>query len=123
MEKPAQERRRSKRYRHEMAGGWHPLLVKHPSEQEWRPVFVHNISKGGLCLDIAGPVELADQMDLKALVDITLAPIRCKGAVVRLKPLENPYKTEVGICFTIVDDKDSDLIDALAWAQEQQTRE
>lgn len=117
MENTPQERRKSKRYYREMAGNWHRFGGASPQgEAQWVPTFVHNISRGGLCFDLAEPVELAQQVQFKTQVDATMAPIRCKGAVVRLRPLGNRY-TEVGVCFTVIDDKDADFVDVLAWGQ------
>ena len=80
-----------------MPGGWHPLLVEDSSRDGWRPTFVHNISKGGLCFDMPGPVALADQMQFKTQVDITLDSIRCKGAVVRLNERPDGREIDPGV--------------------------
>jgi hypothetical protein len=120
MEPSGAERRRSKRYAEQIVVQWQRQLSPEalPTE-EWRYAFIRDISKGGLCFESGEPVGAGDILYFKVKIHFALWPFGCTGQVVRVRPLSKPGNFEIGVMFLQIDPKDADLIDLLAWEQEQ----
>ena len=120
MEPSGQERRQSKRYAEQVVVQWQKQ--KSPEAlpgDEWHYAFIRDISKGGLCFETGQPVALKDLLFFKVKIHFALWPFNCTGQVLRVRPLSKPGTFEVGVMFVSIDPKDADLIDLLAWEQEQ----
>lgn len=111
------DRRQSKRYAQQLVVQWQRQELE-PSE-EWRHAFVRDISKGGLCFETTESLAMGDLLCFKVKIHFSLWPFNCTGQVVRLRALSKTNYFEVGIMFVSIDPKDADLIDLLAWEQEQ----
>ena len=117
MEFSGQERRQSKGYAEQVVVQWQRQGAK-PSE-EWRYAFIRDISKGGLCFETGESLAMDEILLFKVKIHFALRPFDCTGRVLRVKPLSKPKHFEIGIIFTNIDPKDADLVDLLAWEQEQ----
>lgn len=117
MEHSGQERRQSKRYAEQIVVQWQGQEAS-PAD-EWHYAFIRDISKGGLCFETGESLAMGDLLSFKVKIHFSLWPFNCSGQVVRVKPLSKPRMLEVGVMFLSIDPKDADLIDLLAWEQEQ----
>ena len=111
------DRRQSKRYAQQLVVQWQRQQVE-PSE-DWRYAFIRDISKGGLCFETGETVTQDELLCFKIKIHFSLWPFNCTGQVIRIRPLKKPKELEIGVIFVSIDPKDADLIDLLAWEQEQ----
>ena len=119
-EPSGQERRRSKRFAEQIVVQWQgQLSPESPPTEDWRYAFIRDISKGGLGFETNEKIGMGDLLYFKVKIHFALWPFNCTGQVVRVRPLGNPGAIEVGVMFLHIDPKDADLIDLLAWEQEQ----
>ena len=114
------ERRQSKRYVQQVVVQWQ----RQNSEisEDWRYAFIRDISKGGLCFETSESPAMGELLYFKVKIHFSLWPFNCTGKVLRVQPLAKPHHFEVGILFVSIDPKDADLIDLLAWEQEQKQK-
>ena len=120
MEPFGTEKRQSKRYAQQLVVQWQRQKPQEtvPSEG-WRYAFIRDISKGGLCIETGEPLAVHDLLYFKVKIHFALWPFNCSGQVLRVQKLHHPGSWEVGVSFLSIDPKDADLIDLLAWEQEQ----
>lgn len=120
MEPSGQDRRQSKRYAEQIVVQWQRQTSPEaaPSE-EWRYAFLRDISKGGLCFETTETLASGDLLYFKVKIHFALWPFTCSGQVLRAKPTGKQGALEIGVMFLHIDPKDADLIDLLAWEQEQ----
>ena len=114
-------RRQNKRYSEELAVQWQRQAIE-LSDDDWRYAFIRDLSKDGVCFIADQAVAENDLLCFKIKVHFSLWPFHCVGQVVRVKPLNNPRHCEVGVTFLDIDPKDADLIDLLAWEQQQRNK-
>ncbi len=120
IEPSGKERRKSKRFSEQIVVQWQrQLSPEAPPTEEWRYAFIRDISKGGLGFETGEAVAVGDLLYFKVKIHFALWPFNCTGQVLRVRPLGKPGSTEVGVMFLHIDPKDADLIDLLAWEQEQ----
>ncbi len=120
MEFSGADRRQSKRYSEQIVVQWQ-RQASAPSE-EWRYAFIRDISKGGLCFETTESLAMDDMLSFKVKIHFALWPFNCSGRILRVRPLAKPKHLEIGVIFTSIDPKDADLIDLLAWEQEQKNK-
>ena len=114
------ERRKSKRFSEQIVVQWQRQLSPEASPtEEWHYAFLRNISKGGIGFETGEEVAMGDLLYFKVKIHFALWPFNCTGQVVRVRGLGKPGSKEVGVMFLHIDPKDADLIDLLAWEQEQ----
>ena len=120
MDPLGQERRKSKRYAEQLVVQWQRQKPQEafPTD-EWRYAFIRDISKGGLCFETGESLDASDLLYFKVKIHFALWPFNCTGQVMRVRSLGKIRSFEVGVMFLSIDPKDADLIDLLAWEQEQ----
>ena len=120
MDPSGAERRKSKRFAEQIVVQWQRQeSPEAPPNEDWRYAFIRDISKGGLCFETGETLASGDLLYFKVKIHFALWPFNCTGQVVRVRPLGKPGSTEIGVMFLQIDPKDADLIDLLAWEQEQ----
>lgn len=120
MEPSGQERRKSKRYAEQIVVQWQrQLSPEAPPTEEWRYAFIRDISRGGLCFETGEAAAVGDLLYFKVKIHFALWPFNCSGQVLRVRPLAKAGASEIGVQFLQIDPKDADLIDLLAWEQDQ----
>ncbi len=120
MEPSGQERRKNKRYAEQVVVQWQrQQSAESPPTEEWRYAFIRDISKGGLCFETGEKAVTGDLLYFKVKIHFALWPFNCSGQVLRVRSLSKPGTFEIGVQFLQIDPKDADLIDLLAWEQEQ----
>ena len=124
MEHPGAERRQNKRYAEQLVVQWQlQRSPEAPPGFDWRYAFIRDISKGGLCFETPDKLGTGDLLYFKVKIHFALWPFTCNGQVVRVRRLQKSGSFEVGVTFLQMDPKDGDLIDLLAWEQEQRRGE
>lgn len=112
------ERRKSKRYAEQVVVQWQRKVSETPTD-DWHYTFLRDISRGGLCFEINEPMASGEILFFRIKIHFSLWPFTCAGQVLRVRPLSKPNTYEIGVQFSMIDAKDADLIDLLAWEQEQ----
>lgn len=124
MEPHQPERRKSKRYAEQIVVQWQRQQnPEAPPTESWRYAFIRDISKGGLCFESSDAAAANDLLYFKVKIHFALWPFNCSGQVMWSRPLPKPGKFEIGVKFLQIDPKDGDLIDLLAWEQEQKKQD
>ena len=121
MDSSGQERRKSKRYEQkDVVVQWQRQKGSEaPPSDEWHYAFIRDISKGGLCFESTDTFAVNDLLYFKVKIHFALWPFNCSGQVLRVRPLGEKGTYEIGVQFIQINPKDGDLIDLLAWEQEQ----
>ena len=118
------ERRKSKRYAQQVVVQWQrPKAPDAPPTDEWRYAFIRDISKGGLCFESQDLFAVGDILYFKVKIHFALWPFNCNGQILRVRPIGKPGSNEIGVQFIQIDPKDADLIDLLAWEQDQKRQD
>ena len=120
MDPPGPDRRQNKRYAEQIVVQWQRQKGQEASPVDpWHYAFIRDISKGGLCFETGESVASGELLYFKVKIHFALWPFNCTGQVLRVQSLAKSHAFEVGVRFLSIDPKDGELIDLLAWEQQQ----